>query len=54
MPHATVVILTRHGDSSNRTDRPKAAMGEYLSKVLSALSGGASASAADAKAMSAR
>ncbi len=51
LPYGTVVILTRDGDKSQRTDLPdEDSVSEYISKALSAVVQGDSASGADDKA----
>jgi hypothetical protein len=45
LPHGTVVILTRDGDRSERTDLPDEKLSDYIAAALTALSGGASATA---------
>jgi hypothetical protein len=51
LPYGTVVILTRDGDKSERSDLPDdASVSTYIEKALTALSSGDSASSADEKA----
>lgn len=48
LPYGTVVILSRDGDKSERSDLPDdSSVSDYIGKALTALSGGASASEAD-------
>jgi hypothetical protein len=47
LPYGTVVILTRKGDESHRSDLPTEKLGEYLAQSIGALNGGASAPEAD-------
>lgn len=49
----TVVILTRDGDKSERSNLSEDTASEYIGKALAALSGGASATEADQQAASA-
>ncbi len=51
LDYGTVVLLTRDGDRSERSDLPDgSSVGDYIGKALTALGGGASASEADAQA----
>jgi hypothetical protein len=48
LPFGTVVILTRDGESSKRTDLPEIDLSKYIEAAVKAVSGGASATAAKA------
>jgi hypothetical protein len=49
-PFGTVLILSRDGDRSERSDLPEDNLSDYIAKAVGALTGGASASEADGKA----
>lgn len=50
LPHGTVIILTRDGDKSERTELPEERLSDYVSAALGAVAGGATASDANAQA----
>jgi hypothetical protein len=46
LPHGTVVILTRNGETSKRTDLADVDLSKYIGEAVRAVSGGAAATAA--------
>lgn len=53
LPYGTVVILSRDGDKSKRSDLSEMELSKYISEAVKAISGGASAEAVKAAAESA-
>jgi len=53
LPYGTVVILTRDGEQSRRSDLPEIDLAKYIESAVRAVSGGASAGAAKTAAESA-
>jgi hypothetical protein len=51
LPFGTVLTLTRDRDTVTRTDIPEEKLGGYVSSVVQAINGGASASEADTAAL---